>query len=84
MAVKKTTTTARKNSFMKEAEPVVENTKPVVTMADSLNNSSNPSSTPDLEVVLKAMSSPKVMNAIRSDPKIMKILQDEINKNKKS
>lgn len=28
MAVKKTTTTARKNSFMKEAEPVVENTKP--------------------------------------------------------
>ena len=28
MAVKKTTTTARKNSFMKETEPVVENTKP--------------------------------------------------------
>ena len=28
MAVKKTTTTTRKNSFVKEAESVVDNTKP--------------------------------------------------------
>ncbi|MBQ7522449.1 MAG: hypothetical protein IJU14_06180, partial [Clostridia bacterium] len=67
----------------------VENTKPVVTMADSLNKPSidvsKLSPNPELDKeVLKLISSPTFMKEILSNPDLMNKLQNEINKNKKS